>query len=65
MTPRPNVCSPDLGICLRAREGVMADGGSLQMLALESIDHKLNHARKADGRLYFFPSHLLSKSRLR
>lgn len=69
---RPHVCDPDLGVCLRALEGVWADSPPEQLVSLDAIDCKLNRGRKPapresgqPARLYFFPAHIVSKSHLR
>ena len=43
---RPHVCDADLGLCLRALEGVWADDPEDQPVALDFIDHKLNRGLK-------------------
>ena len=63
---RPHVCDADLGLCLRALEGVWADDPEGLPVALDSIDHKLNRGLKPapHGSGVLFPSHVISKGRV-
>lgn len=59
---RPHIIDRDLGVCYRAVQGEMGDVN--YAVELEEIDTKLNMGVLGTA-LYFFPSHIVTKSRLR